>query len=442
LYFCSFLRDVSEDCPIILIYLGGTAFELLGDEGMDGRDGMDGTNGMIGTDEIISLFADRMLRVHRSFIREILKVTENPRTISFAGGLPNPKFFPVREVAEAAQKVFSESGQAALQYSTTEGYPPLREMIAERYAKKGLKVDADEVLITTGSQQGLDLLGKAFLNRGDQVIVEEPTYLAAIQSFRMFEAEFRSVPLQEEGVDPSALKAVLSDSQAKLFYAVPNFQNPTGVSYSEERRKEVAEAMRGHSTVFVEDDPYGELRFMGEEASSMRRYLGGKAVLLGSFSKVISPGLRLGWVCGRSDVMEKLVIAKQASDLHTSFLSQRIAYQYLADNDVSQHMELIRSEYKKQRDLMVKMIEESFPAGVEYTRPEGGMFLWVTLPENMSSLDLFDRAIKNDVAFVPGQAFYANGGGYNTLRLNFSNSDEERIVEGMGRLARSIEEMT
>jgi len=231
-------------------------------------DGRDGTNGVDGMDRVISPFADRMMRVHRSFIREILKVTENPRTISFAGGLPNPRFFPVKEVAEAAQKVFSESGEAALQYSTTEGYPPLRELIAERYAKKGLKVDADEILITTGSQQGLDLLGKAFLNRGDRVIVEDPTYLAAIQSFGMFEPQFRSVSLMEDGVDPNALRAVLSDSKAKLFYAVPNFQNPTGVSYSEERRREVAEVMRGHGTVFVEDDPYGELRFMGKEASS------------------------------------------------------------------------------------------------------------------------------------------------------------------------------
>jgi len=423
-------------CSTILIYLEVLASGLSEIEDIDGMDGVDYMDGM---EEVISPFADRMLQVHRSFIREILKVTENPKTISFAGGLPNPRFFPVKEVAEATQKVLCESGAAALQYSTTEGYPPLRELIAERYARKGL--DVDEVMIITGSQQGLDLLGKVFLNRGDRVIVEEPTYLAAIQSFGMFEVEFRSAPLHEDGVDPTALKAILKEREAKLFYAVPNFQNPTGVSYSEEVRREVAEAMRGHGTVFVEDDPYGELRFMGEEASSMRRYLGGKAVLLGSFSKVISPGLRLGWVCARSDVMEKLIIAKQAADLHTSILSQRIACQYLADNDVNQHMETVRSEYRKQRDLMVKMIEECFPAGVEYTKPEGGMFLWVTLPENMSSLELFDRAIKNDVAFVPGQAFYANGGGHNTLRLNFSNSDEDRIVEGMERLARSIEEM-
>ena len=402
---------------------------------------MDYTRGPEGADEAISPFAERMSRVPRSFIREILKVTEDPKTISFAGGLPNPRFFPVREVAEAAQKVLRESGEAALQYSTTEGYLPLRELIVERYARKGLKVDAEEILITTGSQQGLDLLGKAFLDKGDRVIVEEPTYLAAIQAFGIFEAEFRSVPLKEDGIDPRALAVALSEGPAKLFYAVPNFQNPTGVSYSEERRREVAGAMRGHATVFVEDDPYGELRFIGEEAPSMRRYLGGRAVLLGSFSKVISPGLRIGWACARSDIMERMVIAKQASDLHTSILSQRIAYQYLVDNDVSQQMETVRSGYRRQRDLMVKMIEESFPAGVDGTRLETGMFLWVTLPENMSSLELFDRAIKNDVDFVPGQAFYANGGGYNTLRLNFSNSDEERIVEGMGRLPRSIEEM-
>jgi len=402
---------------------------------------MDDMIGQRGVDEVISPFAERMSRVPRSFIREILKVTEDPRTISFAGGLPNPRFFPVREVAEAAQKVLRESGEAALQYSTTEGYLPLRELIVERYAMKGMKVDPEEVLITTGSQQGLDLLGKTFLDKGDRVIVEEPTYLAAIQAFRIFEPEFRSVPLKGDGIDPKALSAALSERPTKLFYAVPNFQNPTGVSYSEERRRMVARAMRGCRTVFIEDDPYGELRFIGEEAPSMRRFLGGKAVLLGSFSKVISPGLRLGWACARSDIMEKLVIAKQASDLHTSILSQRIAYQYLADNDVGEHLERIRSGYRRQRDLMVKMIEESFPAGVEYTRPEGGMFLWVSLPGGLSSLDLFNRAIENNVAFVPGQAFYANGGGDNTLRLNFSNSSEERIVEGMGRLAKSIEEM-
>ncbi|NYT01475.1 MAG: PLP-dependent aminotransferase family protein [Methanosarcinales archaeon] len=395
-----------------------------------------------------SPFADRMSKVHKSFIREILKVTEDPGIISFAGGLPNPKFFPVKELARAAQKVLDECGQAALQYSTTEGFLPLREIIAQRYAEKGLRVGAEDILITGGSQQGLDLLGKAFLNKGDRIIVEDPTYLAAIQSFGMFEPTFQTVPLQEDGVDVDALTGALSCSgsggPAKLFYAVPNFQNPTGVSYSEDKRRQVADALlegRERATYFIEDDPYGELRFMGRPAPSMWHFLEDRAILLGSFSKVMSPGMRLGWISACPEVMEKLVIAKQASDLHTNYLSQRIAHQYLVDNDVNRHIELIRAEYGRQRETMVRMIEETFPPGVRYTRPEGGMFLWITLPEKLSSLELFNRAIKNNVAFVPGQAFYANGGGENTMRLNFSNSDDERIVEGMSRLARAIKEM-
>jgi len=399
-------------------------------------------------EEMVSPFADRMSRVHKSFVREILKVTEDPRIISFAGGLPNPKSFPVSELSNAAQKVLDEFGQSALQYSTTEGFRPLREIVAQRYAEKGMKVSADDILMTAGSQQGLDLLGKAFLNKGDRIIVEDPTYLAAIQSFGMFEPRFQTIPLHEDGADVDALARTLScsnpETPAKLFYAVPNFQNPTGVTYSEEKRKQVADSILDCSrcpTYFIEDDPYGELRFMGQPAPSMRKFLDDRAVLLGSFSKVISPGMRLGWVCACPEVMERLVIAKQASDLHTNYLTQRIAHQYLVDNDVNRHIEEIRALYGRQRETMVRMIEETFPQGVNYTRPEGGMFLWITLPEKLSSLELFNRAIKNDVAFVPGQAFYANGGGYNTMRLNFSNSDDERIVEGMNRLAKAIKEM-
>ena len=384
------------------------------------------------------LFADRMACVHRSFVREILKVTEDPEVISFAGGLPNPKYFPVTEVAQATQKVLNECGEAALQYSTTEGYLPLREMIAQRYAKKGVKVSPSEILITNGAQQGLDLLGKAFLNKGDGVIMERPTYLAAIQSFGLFEPKFYSIPLEEDGVDPDALEKSLSEDRVKLFYSVPNFQNPTGITYSQEKRRKVAEKLKGHNTVFIEDDPYGELRFMGEDKPSMRCFLGENAVLLGSFSKIVSPGVRLGWICACEEIMEKLIIAKQASDLHSNYLCQRILHQYFKDNDIELHIAKIREAYRRQRDFMVKIMQESFPAEVSYTKPEGGMFLWVTLPEGMSSLDLFNQAIKEKVAFVPGQAFYTDGGGSNTMRLNFSNSDNERIFEGITRLAKVI----
>ncbi len=379
--------------------------------------------------------------VHKSFVREILKVTEDPEIISFAGGLPNPRCFPVREFADAAQKVLSDCGEAALQYATSEGYLPLRQMIAQRYARQGLKVSPSEILITNGSQQGLDLLGKAFLNKGDGIIVERPTYLAAIQSFGLFEPRFHSVPLHEDGADPEVLKRALNQDRTKLFYAVPNFQNPTGITYSREIRRAVAEELLGRNTVFIEDNPYGELRFIGEDKPSMRTFLGDDCVLLGSFSKIVSPGIRLGWLAACPEIMERLIVAKQASDLHSNYLCQRIVHQYLQDNDLERHITRIRKVYKDQRDLMVQMIEECFPENVCFTRPEGGMFLWVTLPEEMSSIELFNLAIKEKVAFVPGEAFYANGGGTNTLRLNFSNSNEEKISVGVARLAKVIKSL-
>jgi 2-aminoadipate transaminase len=386
------------------------------------------------------LFADRMNSVHRSFVREILKVTEDPEIISFAGGLPNPRYFPVQEVAQAAEKVLSQCGEASLQYSTTEGYLPLREMIAERYAKKGVKVNASEILITNGSQQAIDLMGKVFLNRGDGVILERPSYLAAIQSFGLFEPIFRSIPLNEDGIDLQVLEKTLSEGESKLFYSVPNFQNPTGITYSRDKLGAVAEKLSDSSTVFIEDNPYGDLRFMGEDGPSMRAYMGESAVLLGSFSKIVAPGIRLGWICACEEMMEKLVIAKQASDLHSNYLCQRILHQYLMDNDIERHIAKIKRAYKDQRDYMVQTMEEVFPEYVGFTRPEGGMFLWATLPESMSSLHLFEKAIKEKVAFVPGQAFYADGGGSNTMRLNFSNSDKDRIFEGITRLGKAIKE--
>lgn len=384
------------------------------------------------------IFADRMSFVHKSFVREILKVTEDREVISFAGGLPNPRCFPVQEIAAAAEKVLNECGEAALQYATSEGYLPLRQMIARRYAEQGVLVSPSEILITNGSQQGLDLLGKAFLNKGDGIIVERPTYLAAIQSFGLFEPRFHSVPLQEDGVDPEAIEKSLTQDESKLFYSVPNFQNPTGITYSREKRRAVAEKLQGNNTVFIEDNPYGELRFIGEDEPSLRTFLGDDCVLLGSFSKIVSPGIRLGWIAACPEIMEKLIVAKQASDLHSNYLCQRIVHQYLLDNDIERHIAKIRKIYKEQRDHMVQMMEECFPEKVCFTRPEGGMFLWATLPESMSALDLFHQAIKENVAFVPGQAFYANGGGNNTMRLNFSNSDEDKISEGIIRLAKVI----
>lgn len=384
-------------------------------------------------------FAERMNKVQKSFIREILKVTENPNIISFAGGLPNPLSFPIKEVEEASIKVLNENGSDVLQYSTTEGYRPLREYIAQRYLKRfGLKVDADEILITNGSQQGLDLLGKIFLNKDDNVLIERPGYLGAIQAFSIFEPVFNSVPVNNDGVDIDLLEKSLAMNSPKLFYTVPNFQNPSGTTYSEKNRKAAADILKKYDTILIEDDPYGELRFIGEDLQPIKTYLGDKSVMLGSFSKIVAPAMRLGWICAKGEIMEKLITAKQAADLHTNYYSQRVVHQFLMDNNIEDHIKKIRKLYKGQRDCMVSMIERYFPEGIKSTKPEGGMFLWVTLPEGISSLELFDLAAKENVAFVPGDPFYVNVKGSNTLRLNYTNSDEKSIEEGIKRLARAI----
>jgi 2-aminoadipate transaminase len=385
-------------------------------------------------------FSRRMGQAHRSFVREILKVTEDPSIISFAGGLPNPRFFPVAELSRATEKTLAEAGAEALQYSTTEGYAPLRSYIAARYARCGVAVSADDILITNGSQQGLDLLGKAFLDQGDAVLVERPTYLAAIQAFGLFEPRFRALELAEDGVPAESIAQALNQDNPKIFYVIPNFQNPSGISWSERRRREAAAVIAGSDMTLVEDDPYGELRFAGKPVAPMGRAEDGTlapwAVLLGTFSKTVAPGLRLGWVCAGPDIMERVIIAKQAADLHSNGFAQRALHRYLMDNDVERHIALIREVYGRQRDLMVRMAETLFPPEVRFTRPEGGMFLWMTLPEGMSSMDLLERSIRERVAFVPGQAFFTDDCGANTLRLNFSNADEPMIEEGMKRLAR------
>lgn len=383
-------------------------------------------------------FADRMSKTPRSFVREILKVTENPKIISFGGGLPNPESFPVESISKAVNKVLSEDGKNVLQYSTTEGYRPLREYIAQRYDKYGLKVDADEILITNGSQQCLDLIGKIFLNKDDVVVMENPTYLAAIQAFSLYEPSFKTVSLLNDGVDIDELEKLLIEENPKLFYSVTNFQNPTGITYSDKKRKELASLLKEHDTVFVEDNPYGEIRFMGEDIPPVKSYLP-EGILFGSFSKIVSPGMRLGWIVANEEVMDKLITVKQASDLHSNYFTQRVVYQYLKDNPVDNHIQKIRDIYQVQRNTMIEMLEKYFPDSVTYTEPEGGMFIWATLPEGISTLELFDIAIKEDVAFVPGQAFHADGSGENTMRLNFSNSDPQNIEEGIKRLGKVIE---
>ncbi len=382
-----------------------------------------------------SSYAKRMDSVRRSFIREILKVTQDPSIISFAGGLPSPESFPCEELAKVSADVIRESGKSALQYSTTEGDKELRRWIADRYrTKKGVDADPDGVIITTGSQQGLDLLSKVFLDPGDPVVLERPGYLGAIQSFSMFEADFRIIPLEEDGPDMEALAAAVADRKPRFFYAVPNFQNPSGISYSLEKRRQAAKILSEAGVPFIEDDPYGELRFMGEALPPVASFMTGRKTMLGTFSKICSPGFRVGWLWSDPEDAHKMVTAKQASDLHTSTLLQAILVRYLKEYDIDEHIAKIRAIYKERRQVMITRIREKFPSEVKCTEPEGGMFLWITLPQGYSAMELFDLAIAEKVAFVPGKPFYIEGG-ESCLRLNFSNSDPERIMTGIDRLA-------
>jgi 2-aminoadipate transaminase len=387
-------------------------------------------------------FSDRITDVPKSFIREILKVTIDSSIISFAGGLPNRLFFPVKALQKAAHDVFEEAGSEILQYANSEGYLGLRQFIADRYRQQeGLDIPVDDILITTGSQQGLDLLGKIFLNEGDDLIIEEPGYLGAIQAFSLYRPRFHPVPVREGGMETAALAKVLRERQPKLLYTVTNFQNPSGISYSDENRRAVAHLVRGRSCLIIQDDPYGDLRFSGTRKVSFKRILPENTVLLGSFSKTVAPALRLGWLVAPPPVMDKVIIAKQAADLHTDFLAQRILYRYLCDNDIDAHIATIIHQYGKQKEAMISAISNFFPAVMQFTNPEGGMFLWVTLPDGMSSMALFEAAIKKKVAFVPGTPFYVDRKDSNTLRLNFSCSDESAIVEGIKRLGDSMKEL-
>jgi 2-aminoadipate transaminase len=391
---------------------------------------------MTGHDRI---FSDRITDVPRSFIREILRVALDPNVISFAGGLPNRDLFPVEALKEATCKVFETQGRDVLQYASSEGHAGLRACISTRYREKAnLDVPVDNILITSGSQQGLDLLGKILLNDGDAVVMEEPGYLGAIQAFSLYRPRFLPVPVSGEGMDPCKLATALCHNRPKLMYTVPNFQNPSGISYSEQNRRELAAVLGGNDTLLIEDDPYGDLRFSGHAKSSFKELLPHNTVLLGSFSKSLVPGLRLGWIVAPSALMHKLITAKQATDLHTSHFTQSIVCQYLRDNDADKHISLIRDVYGRQCRAMQDSMQRNFPSDVIYTKPEGGMFLWAELPHSMAAMHLFELAVQDKVMFVPGDPFYVRGDRHSTLRLNFSCADADTIDVGIRRLGKAI----
>ncbi len=391
--------------------------------------------------DIDELLSDGIKATPPSFVRSILKAASDPEVTSFAGGLPNPISFPQQKLLESMERVVAEQGAKAFQYSATAGIDELRQWVADRYNHRfGTDYVADDVLITTGSQQILDLLGKVLLDKGDGVIVEKPTYLAAIQAFALNQPVFYEVELTDEGLDIDELNAAL-DAGAKMIYLIPNFQNPTGLTYTAEGRRQVREALRGRNIVVVEDDPYGELRFEGESLP----YIGGTnlphGVVMGSFSKTVTPGFRMGYLLTKDhELLRNVSIAKEAADLHTNVFSQYVVYDYLTHNSLDEHLVKIRDLYGAQARAMVEAMAEYFPADVSYTVPEGGMFLWVTLPESVDTMELFDKALARNVAFVPGAPFYAEPGSRSTMRLNFTNADEDTIRDGIRRLAECIRE--
>lgn len=370
-----------------------------------------------------------------SFVRGILKVAADPSIISFAGGLPNPISFPQDALSESMQRIVKDYGSKVFQYSLTAGLPELRRYIAQRYkAKHGLDITEDEIIITTGSQQALDLIAKVLLDRGDGVVVENPTYLAAIQAFSMSMPKFYPVDLNDEGMDVDGLRRAL-ENDVKFVYAIPNFQNPTGLTYSAACRERVFAALDERDTVLIEDDPYGELMFGGTRLP----YIGAgrlkNSILLGTFSKTCTPGMRTGYiVCKNAELMKHISVAKEASDLHTNIFSQYLIYDYLTHNDYDAHISRITELYRKQADAMISAMRKYFPTTVGYTEPRGGMFLWVTLPDGMSAMSLFPKALENKVAFVPGDPFYVDRKDANTMRLNFTNADCATIEEGIRRL--------
>jgi len=388
--------------------------------------------------------------VKSSAIRELLKITEKPGMISFAGGLPAPEVFPVERVEEACRKVLRERGGSALQYSATEGYAPLRDMIARHMARYGILAKAENVMITSGSQQALDLIGKLLINSGDRVLVEAPTYLGALQAFNAYGAHYLSVPVDHDGLRTDLLEACLRLGP-KFMYILPNFQNPAGVTLSEGRREELILLADRYGIPIIEDDPYGQLRYEGEhltplvvlDRKNLRRDNGfslGNVIYLSTFSKTLAPGLRLGWIVAPVDVISKLVQLKQGTDLHTSTFTQCVAYEVASGGSLDQHVKEVRKVYRERRDAMLEALAEFFPPEVTWTHPQGGLFLWVSLPEGMDSQTLFRAALAENVAFVPGDSFYAENGLESTrhLRLNFSYCEPERIREGIRRLSLAV----
>jgi 2-aminoadipate transaminase len=383
-------------------------------------------------------FATRLSRAPESFLDELFRVSADPSIISFAGGLPSTALIDTEGIALATKAVLEDDASAALQYTTTDGYLPLREYIAERYrARLGIMATAEEIQIVNGSQQCLDLFAKIFLNPGDHAGIERPGYLGAIEAFSLYEPCISAIPLSDDGLDLALFENIVKSEPLKFFYGIPNSQNPSGRTYSQDNRKAVAEILEPTGTVFYEDDAFGELFFDGNPRSPVKKYLPDQTVISGSFSKIIAPGMRIGWMYAPKEILKQFNIAKQAADLHSNFFCQKILHRYLMTHDLDTHIRHVVSVYRNNCRLMCELLDDFLP-DLSHTHPEGGMFLMAILPAGISSRRLFDKGIKDKVAILPGSPFYIDGGGTDSIRMNFSAASEEEIGEGMRRLARVV----
>ncbi|MEA5152535.1 MAG: PLP-dependent aminotransferase family protein [Oscillospiraceae bacterium] len=388
-------------------------------------------------------FADRMDRMKASDIRELLKLTARPEIISFAGGLPAPELFPVEEVRKATDAVLEEQGRIALQYGQTEGWPRLREQITERLEKRNnIHTDPNHILLTAGSQQGLDFCARLFLNPGDVVIMESPSYLGAINAFNGFQPNFVEIPTDDNGMIMEELdKALATTPNVKMIYVIPDFQNPSGRTWPLERRKQFMEIINKYQIPAIEDNPYGDLRFKGEYQPALKSLdTEGLIIYLGTFSKILSPGYRIGWICANTEIIEKFNLIAQAAVLQTSTISMMVISRYLDMYDIDEHVEVIRATYKHRCELMINTMAECFPPEAKFTDPDGGLFTWVELPDYVNTRELGVKALARGVAFVPGSGFFPNGGNNCCMRLNYSCMPDDRIVEGIHRLADVIKE--
>ncbi|MCR5090633.1 MAG: PLP-dependent aminotransferase family protein [Oscillospiraceae bacterium] len=390
--------------------------------------------------------SDRIMKpdFQGEFTAAILAAAASPDIISFAGGLPNPVSFPIPEMEAATKKVLEENGVIALQYSSTAGWPALRKWIAKRYETMGVSgVSPDDIIVTNGSQQALAMMGAAMINPGDEVIVEDPTYLVALQSFHFFDPQVLPVTMNPDGIDCDKLQeTVQKHPNAKFAYLIPNFQNPTGLSYSQKVHDKVVEIFKGSNILLLEDNPYRELRFAGTATDSFGAELGEQCCMLGTFSKIVTPGMRIGWICVRNkELREKLLGYKATADLHTNIFSQMVLAQYLADNDVDEHIAKTKVLYKAKSDLMVACLKKYLPEGCSLTPTEGGMFLWVTLPNGLSSVELYRKALARGVAICPGDPFYETERNVSSFRVNYSNSSDEAIEKGIRILGEACAEL-